>query len=96
MGVPVLTLRGTRHAGRMAASVLTAVGLAEMVTQTPEEFVARAAQLAADTGALAALRTSLRDRMGASPLCRAAEFTRGLEDAYRALWRRWAWGGAGN
>jgi predicted O-linked N-acetylglucosamine transferase (SPINDLY family) len=94
MGVPVLTLRGTRHASRMAASVLSAVGLTEMVTQTLEEFVARAVQLAADVGALAELRASLRERMRASPLCDAAGFTRGLEDTYRTLWRRWASGGA--
>jgi protein O-GlcNAc transferase len=89
MGVPVLTLRGTRHAGRMAASVLSAVGLAEMVTQSPEEFVARAIQLAADTEALAELRAGLRERMRVSPLCDATTFTRGLEDTFRALWQRW-------
>lgn len=88
MGVPVLTLRGTRHAGRMAASVLSAVGLTEMVTQSPDEFVARATQLATDTAALAELRAGLRERMRGSPLCDATRFTRGLEDTFWALWQR--------
>jgi predicted O-linked N-acetylglucosamine transferase (SPINDLY family) len=95
MGVPVLTLRGSRHAGRMAASVLTAAGLAETVAATPDEFVARAVRLAADVKALAGLRAGLRERVAASALCDAVAFTRGLEDTYRALWRRWRAGGAG-
>jgi predicted O-linked N-acetylglucosamine transferase (SPINDLY family) len=94
MGVPVLTLRGERHAGRMVASVLTQVGLTEFIAGTPEAFVARAAGLAADAGRLVALRAGLRDQVRASPLCDGAGFTRRLEAAYRALWQRWARGEA--
>ena len=56
MGVPVLTLRGQRHATRMAASILTQVGLTEMIAATPEEYQARAVQLAGDLDRLAELR----------------------------------------
>jgi hypothetical protein len=38
MGVPVPTLRGTRHAGRMSASILTCLGLTDLVAETPEEY----------------------------------------------------------
>jgi protein O-GlcNAc transferase len=91
-GVPVLSRRGTRHAGRMVASVLGCVGLANWVADSPEQFVARAA-LAAEPGPLAALRAGLRERVQRSALSDGAGFVRGLEGALRGLWRRWAGGG---
>jgi predicted O-linked N-acetylglucosamine transferase (SPINDLY family) len=90
MGVPVLTLYGNRHAGRMVASVLTQLGLTELIARSPEEYVAAAVRLAGDRHRLAELRCHLRDRMLDSPLCDGATFTRQLEEAYRAMWRRWA------
>ncbi|MDB4980414.1 MAG: putative O-linked N-acetylglucosamine transferase, family [Myxococcales bacterium] len=89
MGVPLLTLRGARPAGRMAASVLTAAGLPELVAETPAAFVALARAHAGAPEGLAALRASLRERVRRSALCDGITFTRGLEAAYRALWRRW-------
>ncbi len=84
-GVPTLTLRGDRHAGRMVASVLGCVGLGEWVAGTTEEFVARAAEKASDRVALGMLRGRLRERVRRSPLCDGAAFTRGLERAYLSL-----------
>jgi predicted O-linked N-acetylglucosamine transferase (SPINDLY family) len=95
MGVPVVTLLGDRHAGRMVASVLTQVGLDDLIARTPEEYAARAAGLAGDLERLATLRAGLRERMRRSPLCDGAGFTRHLEAAYRAMWRRWAAGDGG-
>jgi predicted O-linked N-acetylglucosamine transferase (SPINDLY family) len=89
MGVPMLTQRGSRAAGRQSASVLEAVGLRELVAESADELVALAASWAEAPARLAALRGSLRERVRRSPLCDAPTFTRGLEDAYRALWRRW-------
>ncbi|HVS38639.1 MAG TPA: tetratricopeptide repeat protein [Gemmataceae bacterium] len=89
MGVPVVTLRGRLCAGRMVASVLTAVGLNDLVAATPEEYVHISAGLARDAARRAELRRSLRPRMLRSPLCDKARFTRGLEDSYRRMWRTW-------
>lgn len=89
MGVPVITLVGHTHAGRVGLSLLTTVGLRELAAITPEEYVACAAALAADIGSLSALRASLRERMRASPLCDAAAFAGTLETAFREIWRRW-------
>jgi predicted O-linked N-acetylglucosamine transferase (SPINDLY family) len=89
MGVPVLTLYGNRHAGRMVASVLTQLGLTDLIARSPEEYVAAAVRLAGDRNGLAELRRLMRDRMLDSPLCDGATFTRQLEEAYRAMWRRW-------
>jgi predicted O-linked N-acetylglucosamine transferase (SPINDLY family) len=89
MGVPVLTLLGDRHAGRMVASVLTRLGLTDLVAHTPEGFVARAVELANNPDHLAFLRAGLRERMCASPLCDGQTFTRQLETAYREMWLRY-------
>jgi len=88
MGVPVLSLCGVRPAGRNSAALLARVGLTDCVAQTPEQYVALALRLRDDLDRLAALRTTLRDRMGAT-LCDSRRFTRQLEVAYRTMWRRW-------
>jgi len=87
MGVPVVTLAGNTHSGRLATSVLCQVGLEAMIAQTPEEYVARAVALAADQDRLAALRSSLRDRLAKSRHCDGVAFTRGLEELLTALWK---------
>ena len=87
MGVPTVTLAGDRHCARVGASLMTRVGLKDLVAETPEEYVAIAEKLAADRARLAELRASMRARLEASPLMDATGFTRALEDAYRALWR---------
>jgi predicted O-linked N-acetylglucosamine transferase (SPINDLY family) len=89
MGVPVLTLAGSRSASRSAASILSAVGLSEWIAPTPQEYVRLALEFACDTARLAALRASLREKMRASPIMNEADFVRSLEDAYRQMWRAW-------
>lgn len=87
MGVPVVTFAGRTHAGRVGASLLTAAGLTEFIAASPQDYVARAAALAADVPALVRYRTTLRDRVGQSLLCNAAHLTRNLETALRGVWR---------
>lgn len=89
MGVPVVTLAGDRHAARVGASLLTRVGLADLVATTAEAYVEAAARLAADQAGLARLRAELRGRMAGSALCDAVRFTGNLEHAYRTMWRDW-------
>jgi protein O-GlcNAc transferase len=89
MGVPVVTLRGKRFAGRMVASVLTCLGLTEWIAETPEEYRRLAVKLANDLPRLANLRGRLRSMMVQSPLSDGAAFTKKLENAYRWMWRRW-------
>jgi predicted O-linked N-acetylglucosamine transferase (SPINDLY family) len=61
MGVPVLTLRGQLHAGRVGASLLTAAGNPEWIADTPDALVALAADLAKDRARLSRLRVSQRE-----------------------------------
>src|SRR5262249_39337889 len=89
MGVPVVTLRGERHAARVGTSILTAVDLEHLIAHTPDDYVTIAADLARDRNALAALRLGLRERLRAAPLCDGAGFARAAEGAYRAMWRDW-------
>jgi predicted O-linked N-acetylglucosamine transferase (SPINDLY family) len=93
MGVPLLSLRGDRTWGRLSASVLAALGLDDWVAACPDAYVALAARWAADLPALAGLRAGLRGRLLAR-LGDGPGFTRRLEAAYRALWRRWCQGAA--
>jgi predicted O-linked N-acetylglucosamine transferase (SPINDLY family) len=86
MGVPVVTLAGSRHSARMVASVLRTIGLPDLIAQSPEEYVQIALQLAADPSRLASLRRTMRERMAASPLLDAPRFARDLELAYRRMW----------
>ena len=88
MGVPVLSLRGDRPAGRNSAAILTRVGLGDWSVETPDEYLAFAEALPNDLHRMSETRAGLRDRM-LTTLCDGKSFTRALEDAYRAMWRRW-------
>jgi predicted O-linked N-acetylglucosamine transferase (SPINDLY family) len=89
MGVPVITLAGTDHRSRVGVSLMSNVGLPELIAQTPEQYVQIAADLANDLPRLAELRRTLRSRMQASPLMDAPRFARNVEAAYRQMWRTW-------
>jgi predicted O-linked N-acetylglucosamine transferase (SPINDLY family) len=89
MGVPVISLCGQRHAARVGASLLTRVGLGELVATDTADFVAKAAGLAGDIDRLAGLRAGMRARLAASPLMDTAAFARSVEAAYRQVWRNW-------
>jgi predicted O-linked N-acetylglucosamine transferase (SPINDLY family) len=89
MGVPVVTLRGKTGVGRGGASLLTHVGLEELVAESHEAYVDAAARLAGDRDRLHALRAGLRTRMRQSVLMDAPRFARRMEAAYRDMWNGW-------
>ena len=89
MGVPVVTLYGDRHAGRICASVLTAIGLPQFIASTPDEYLTIATELANNLDELERIRRVLREQMKSSSLCDGKKFTGILEEAYREMWARW-------
>jgi predicted O-linked N-acetylglucosamine transferase (SPINDLY family) len=89
MGVPVITLAGNTHASRVGVSILSNIGLPELIAQTSEEYISKAVDLAHDLEKLRSLRISLRGIMSRSPLTDAKKFTRHLEEVYRNIWAKW-------
>lgn len=86
MGVPVIALKGDRHAARVGESLLMNMGLSELIAQTPDEYLSIASDLAADSGRLGALRRGMRARMLASRLMNSRAFGKDLGAALRGMW----------
>jgi predicted O-linked N-acetylglucosamine transferase (SPINDLY family) len=89
MGAPVVTLSGETAVGRGGRSILTNVGLPELVAGSFSEYVETALTLAGDLPRLEALRTGLRARLEGSPLRDSKGYAREIEAAYREMWRDW-------
>ena len=86
MGVPVITLTGRTHVSRVGVSLLSAVGLSDLVAADGDAYISIATALARDVTRRTELRRDLRDRMRQSPLMDAAGFARNVEAAYRTIW----------
>ncbi|MFP4087844.1 MAG: tetratricopeptide repeat protein, partial [Desulfobacteraceae bacterium] len=89
MGVPVVTLRGDRHSGRVGASILSGLGLKELIAEDQADYVERAALLASDREHLTHLCRTLRERMMASPLCDGWGFSRSFAGVLSKIWIDW-------
>jgi protein O-GlcNAc transferase len=87
-GVPVVTCLGRTFAGRVAASLLHAIGLPELVTHSLAEYEALATRLASEPALLAAVRTKLAESRLTCPLFDIARFRRGIEAAYATMYER--------
>jgi len=87
-GLPVLTRSGASFASHVAASLLKAAGLAELITTTPEAYESLAVELAADRGRLASLAERLRRTRLEVPLFDTELFARRLEEAYNQMYQR--------
>ncbi len=87
-GLPVLTCLGETFAARVAASLLAAIGLPELVTRHPADYEALALALAREPGRLAALRRKLEANKLTQPLFDTPRFTRNIETAYQQMHAR--------
>ena len=88
-GVPVLTCLGATFAGRVAASVLKAIGLDELVTRSLEDYEALALKLARDASYLASVKQKLARNRETFPLFDTERATRQIESAYVMMWERY-------
>jgi predicted O-linked N-acetylglucosamine transferase (SPINDLY family) len=89
MGLPVLTLPGRSFAARVAASLLGAIGLGELVTTSVADYESQALRLARDPALLARIRARLGDNRQTAPLFDTARTAANLEAAYMQMWERW-------
>ncbi len=88
-GVPVLTRIGETFASKVAASLLTAIGLPELITTSPEAYEALAIELAADPEKLSSIKNKLAQNRLTTSLFDTERFTRHLEAAYTAMYERY-------
>jgi predicted O-linked N-acetylglucosamine transferase (SPINDLY family) len=88
-GLPVLTLMGNSFASRVAASLLNAIGLPELITNTQEEYEALAIEIAQNPEKLAALKQKLANNRLTTPLFDTPQFTKDLERAYVQMYERY-------
>jgi predicted O-linked N-acetylglucosamine transferase (SPINDLY family) len=89
MGVPVVTLAGRTAVGRGGVSLLSNVGLPELIARTEDEYVEIAVALASDPDRLELLRAGLRQQVLDSPLCDGPRFAADVAAALRSIWREW-------
>jgi predicted O-linked N-acetylglucosamine transferase (SPINDLY family) len=89
MGVPVISLRGKTPVSRAGLSILSNVGLSELVAGDVEQYVRIASELAAALGRLAQMRATMRRRMQESPMMNARQFAADFEAALRRMWGEW-------
>jgi predicted O-linked N-acetylglucosamine transferase (SPINDLY family) len=91
-GLPVLTLMGQSFASRVAASLLNALDLGELIAQTPKAYEARAIELAKNPDMLEQIKAKLHRNRQTSPLFNGHAFAKHLEVAYSEMYSRYALG----
>jgi predicted O-linked N-acetylglucosamine transferase (SPINDLY family) len=88
-GLPVLACMGETFAGRVGASLLRAVGLAELIASTPEQYERLAVELAGSPQRMAGIRAKLAGALRTAPLFDTAASARHLEAAYARMYDRY-------
>lgn len=86
MGVPIITQAGQTHASRMGASILKSLGLDDFIAKTSAGYVKKAIYWANRQNDLVKLRSTLRNKLQASPLMSGREHAKKIEAAYDAIW----------
>lgn len=89
MGVPVVTMCGFVHSSRVSASLLSRLGMEQLVASSRDEYIDIATRLAKDNGWLRSISVGLREKMRHSSICDAEKFTTNLEQAYTSIWSRY-------
>lgn len=85
MGVPIVTLAGESFASRVAASILSTIGMQELIVNNPEDYKSLAIRLGADTDYLKTVKRELKMNLSESSLFDSVTFTKDLENIYESL-----------
>jgi protein O-GlcNAc transferase len=86
-GVPVITLQGSHFASRVSSSILSAIGVPELITHSLQEYEALAVRLAHHPLELQAIRQKITENRLVAPLFDTPRFVRNLEKAYKEMWK---------
>lgn len=86
-GLPIVTRRGNNFFSRICATLVTNIGLSDMICNSIQEYEDRAVYFANDNSALSAVRARLAQNVHTEPLFDIQRFCRHLEDAYLAMWQ---------
>ena len=89
MGTPVIVLAGKNHISRVGVSLLSNIGLTELIAESTEDYLEKAIKLAGDLKRLQTLQTGLRDMMLRSSLTDDHQFVHALESVYKKMWLNW-------
>src|SRR5262249_49481251 len=89
VGVPIVTCTGQTFAGRVATSLIDAVGLPELATANLDDYEALARKIAGDPALLASIGEKLARNRSSCPLFDTARFARHLEAAYERMYDTW-------
>jgi predicted O-linked N-acetylglucosamine transferase (SPINDLY family) len=92
MGLPVLTFLGKSFASRVTASLLSAVGLTELIISSQEEYEAMAIELGKNPKKLKAIKDKLAKNLPSAPLYDTPLFTTHLESAYKTMYEKYQQG----
>jgi protein O-GlcNAc transferase len=88
MGLPMLTMRGRSYQARMGASIVNAVNLPELITNSQEEYESLAIELATNQDKLKAIKEKLANNLATAPLYDTKLFTKNIESAYKQMYYR--------
>ena len=89
MDVPVVTAPGRIISSRLAAGILTAAGLTDLIATNHQSYVELAASKASDLLSLSRLRATLRDYIARTEFGDPVRYARAVEERYRWMWQRW-------
>jgi len=89
MGLPMITYLGKSYQARMGASIISALNLPELITNSPEEYEALAIELATNPEKLKAIKDKLKSNLSSAPLFDTPLFTKNIESAYTKMYERY-------
>jgi protein O-GlcNAc transferase len=88
MGVPVLTMRGYNVASHIGEAIARAAGMPEWIAEDEEDYVEKACKFAVEIEQLAVLRSNLRTKLLASPICNSPLFAKNFGQSLWAMWQK--------
>jgi predicted O-linked N-acetylglucosamine transferase (SPINDLY family) len=88
MGVPLITLYGSRMSSRSSGSLLKSMGLEELISYDIEEYIKKAVELAHNVEQINYYRENLRDIYLSSPCCNQVQFAKDLVEAFHCMWNQ--------